>query len=64
MGKYDSYVIQMILFFKAPLLSFTVENYYAALKRFKIYDSTVVDSSDDEDEIDYLSESSGSEADW
>ena len=52
MGKYDSYIIQKILFFKAPLLSFTVEKFYAALKRFKIYDSTAVDSSDDEDEID------------
>ena len=31
--------------------------------RFKIYDLTAVDSSDDEDEMDYLSESSGSEAD-
>ena len=61
MGKYDRYIIQKIL---SPLLSFTVENYYAALKRFKIYDSTAVDSSDDEDEIDYLSESSGSEANW
>ena len=29
---------------------------------FKIYDSTAVDSSDDEDKMDYLSESSGSEA--
>ena len=38
--------------------------YYAALKRFKIYDSTAVDSSDDEDEMCYLSESSVSEADW
>ena len=27
-----------------------MENYHAALTRFKIYDSTVVDSSDDEDE--------------
>ena len=26
----------------------------AAVKMFKIYDSTAVDSSDDEDEIDYL----------
>ena len=34
------------------------------LKVFKIYDSTVVDSIDDEDEVDYLSESSGGEADW
>ena len=62
MGKYDSYIIQKILFFKVPLLSFTVKNYYAALKS---YDSAAVDSSNDEDEmIDYLSESSGSEADW
>ena len=38
--------------------------YHAAPKRFKIYDSTAVNSSDDEDEIDYLSENSGSEADW
>ena len=41
-----------------------MENYYAAPKRFKIYDSTAVDSSDDEDEIDYLSESCSSEANW
>ena len=38
--------------------------YYAALKRFEINDSTAVDSIDDEDEVDYSSESSGSEADW
>ena len=31
---------------------------------FKIYNSTAVDSNDDEDEIKYLSESSGGEADW
>ena len=37
--------------------------YYVALKMFKIYDSTTVDSNDDEDEMDYLSESSSSEAD-
>ena len=34
------------------------------LKVFKIYDSTIVDSNDDEDEVDYLCESSGGEADW
>ena len=28
----------------------------------KIYESTAVDSNDDEDEMDYVSESSGSEA--
>ena len=38
--------------------------YYAALKMFEIYDSTAVDSNDDEDEMDYLSERSGGEADW
>ena len=31
---------------------------------FKIFDSTTVDSSDDEDEMDYLSKSFSSEADW
>ena len=36
----------------------------AAVKMFKIYDLTTVDSSDDEDRMDYLSESSGVEADW
>ena len=66
MGKYDRYIIQKIL---APLSSFTVESihriYFAALKMFKIYDSiVVVDSNDNEDEIDFLSESSGVEADW
>ena len=38
--------------------------YYSALKMFEIYDSKAVDSSDDEDEMDYLSESSCGEADW
>ena len=36
----------------------------AALKMFKIYESTAVDSSDDKDDMDYLPESSGGEADW
>ena len=31
---------------------------------FKTYDSTAVDSINDEDEMDYLSEVSGGEADW
>ena len=31
---------------------------------FKIYDSAAVDSSDDEDEMDYFSESSTGEANW
>ena len=35
--------------------------YYAEL--FKIYDSIAVDSNDDEDEMDYLSESFGGKAD-
>ena len=38
--------------------------YYAAPNMFKIFDSAAVDSSDGEDEMDYLSESSGGEADW
>ena len=38
--------------------------YYAALKMFKIHDSTAVVSSDDDDEMDHLSESSGGEYDW
>ena len=29
--------------------------YYAALKMFKIFDSSTVDSKDDKDEMDYLS---------
>ena len=36
----------------------------AELKMFKICDSAAVDSSVDEDEMDYLSESSGGEAGW
>ena len=35
----------------------------AAVKMFKIYDSTAVGSNDDEDKMDYLSESSGGGAD-
>ena len=31
---------------------------------FEIYDSTAVDSDDDENQMDYLSEISGGEADW
>ena len=38
--------------------------YYAVLKMFKIYNLTAVDSNNDEDEMDYLSEISGGEADW
>ena len=38
--------------------------YYAALKMFKIYNSATFDFSDDEDEMDHLSQSSGGEADW
>ena len=38
--------------------------YYAALKMFKIYGSTAVDSNNDEDEMDYSSEISDGEADW
>ena len=38
--------------------------YYALLEMFKVYDSTAVGSSVDEDKMDYSSESSGREADW
>ena len=65
MGKYNSYIIQKILLFKAfnyYLLLWTI--YYTILKRLKIYDSTAVDSSDDDNEMDYLSGSLGSDADW
>ena len=31
---------------------------------FEIFNSTAVDFSNNEDEMDYLSESSGGEADW
>ena len=36
----------------------------ATQRMFKIFDSTAVDSSDDEDEMDHLSESFSGEADW
>ena len=58
MGKYDSYVIHKIMFFKASVLFllWSVHRiYYAASKMFKIFDSTTVDSKDDEDEMEYLS---------
>ena len=61
MGKNDSYIVQKILFYDHLLLW---RNYHAAPKRFKLNDSTAVDSNDDENEMDYLSENSGSEADW
>ena len=38
--------------------------YDAAPKMFKIFDSAAVDSSGGEDEMDYLSKSSGGETDW
>ena len=64
MNKCDSYIIQKILFLRPHYYLLLWRIYYAALKSFKIYDSTAVDSSDDEDEIDYLSETSDSETDW
>ena len=68
MGKYDSYIIQKILFIKAPLLFFTVEYsknlLCCAPKMFKIFDPTSVYSSDYEDEMDYSSESYGGEIGW
>ena len=58
MGKYDSYIIKKFCFLKLHyyfLLWSIHKIYYAALKMFKIFDSTAVDSKDDEDEMDYLS---------
>ena len=37
---------------------------YIIEKMFKIFDSTTADFSDDEDEMDYLSDSSGGQTDW
>ena len=45
------------------LLSSIPRIYNPALKIFKIYVSTAVDSNNDEDEMDYLS-ASGGDADW
>ena len=67
MGKYDSYITQKILFLRLHyyLSLWSIHRiYYAALKMIKTYDSTAIDSSDGKDEMDYLSESSGGEADW
>ena len=89
MGKYDSYIIQKILFLSSIIIFhcgvFAVamqdastqggfklttstealkEDADATLKMFKTCDSTAVDSNDDEDEMGYLCENSGSEADW
>ena len=67
MGKYDSYIIQTILFLRLHyhLLLWSIHRvYYAASNTFKIFDSAAVDPSDDEDEMDCLPESSGGETDW
>ena len=55
MGKYKAVLFKR-LFFKAALLSLLWSShriYIPALQIFKIYDPTSVDSSDDEDEMDY-----------
>ena len=41
-----------------------IEFINAAQRMFKIFDSAAVDSSGDEDEMDYLSKSFSDEADW
>ena len=51
MGKYDSYNKDSVIIFN--LLWSVHRIYYTALKMSKIYDSTAVDSSDDDDEMDY-----------
>ena len=51
-------IIQKILFLRLHDYFFTEDIhriYYAALKMFKIFDSTTADSRDDEDAMDYLS---------
>ena len=63
MGKCDSYIIQKILFLRLDYYLLLWRIYYAALKGFKIYDSAVA-YYNDVDEMDYSSQSSGSEADW
>ena len=63
MDKHDSYIIPKIMFLR-PHYYLLLWRIYYALNRVEIYDSTAVDSSDDEDEMDYLSESFGSKADW
>ena len=64
MSKYDSCIIQRILFLMLHyyLLLWSIQRiYYAALKMFKKYDGTYVAS----DEMDHTSESSGGgETDW
>ena len=62
MDKHDSYILQKIMFLRLHYYLLLWRIYYA-LNRVEIYDSTAVDSSDDEDDMDYLSESSESEAD-
>ena len=63
MDKHDSYIIRKIMFLRLQYYLLLWRIYYA-LNKVEIYDSTAVDSSDDEDEMDYLSERSRSEADW
>ena len=58
MSKYDGYIIQKIQFLRLHyylLLWSILRIYYTTLKMFKIFDSTTVNSKDDEDEMDYLS---------
>ena len=65
MGKYDSCIIRKILFSRLYyyLSLWSIHRIYDTAL-FKIYDSTAVDSNDDGDEMDYLPESSGGEAEW
>ena len=68
----ESYILHLQCRILAPKRTFKLtksiealkEKVDAAVKMFKIYDSTAVDSNDDEDGMDYLSESSGGETDW
>ena len=67
MGKYDRYIIQrfcLLRFHYCCLLWSIHRIYFGAPMMFKMFDSAAVDSNDGEDEVDYLSESSGCETDW
>ena len=67
MGKNDSYIIKRFCSLRLHyylLLWSICRIYYAAPEMLKISDSTAVDSSDDDDEMDYSSESYDGEIDW
>ena len=67
MGKYSNKIIKKILGLRLHcyLLLWNIDRIcYAALKMFKLFDSTIVDSSDDDDEMEYFFGNPGGETDW